>query len=78
MADNNNDYNQPHSNGHLQDAQGFQSELLSLTQMLIGEEEQQQRIVKKKRNPTISEQLLNDQRNEKEINRIQHNYSTVL
>src|SRR5437870_1311051 len=47
MADNNNDYNQPHSNSHVQDAQGLQSKLLSSTQMLTEEEAEQQRKIKK-------------------------------
>ncbi len=49
MADNHHHYNQPFSNDHLQDAQGFQSVLLSSTQMLTGEEKQRG-IVKKKEN----------------------------
>ncbi len=50
MATNQNEYNQPHSNGQISDAQGRWSEFLSPTQVLTGEEpEQQQERVKKKR-----------------------------
>ncbi len=39
MATNQNEYNQPHSNDQISDAQGSWWKLLSPTQVLTGEEE---------------------------------------